>query len=98
MRFVLPSVRIPMGRRSHHPLLRVLSLLLGLAVIGVLLTVGLVVGGVLLIGGAILFAVRQWKRTPFPSPQAANSARPSPRTQTLEGEFVVISQSRPAAH
>ena len=52
MHFSLPPLR-----RPRHPLARALSLVLGVAVLGVLLVFGLVVAGVLLVGGIVLLAV-----------------------------------------
>ncbi|MGN6228085.1 hypothetical protein [Dyella sp. KULCS107] len=91
MRFVLPA-----PRRARHPLVRALSVLIGLAVVGVLMVFGLMVAGVLLVGGLVLLAVRQWKlRAGAP---VRGAARPSHRTQTLEGEFVVLHEGRRTAH
>ena len=90
MRFYLPP-----PRRSRHPLVRAVSLLLGIAVLGVLLVFGLAVAGVLLIGGAILLAWRQWKQVRAP---LTRTAKPNtPAADVLEGEFVVIRQG-PVAH
>jgi hypothetical protein len=89
MYFALPSLR-----RPRHPLARALSLLLGVAVLGVLLVFGLVVAGVLLVGGLVLLAVRQWKPARAPARPTASGAQPA----VLEGEFVVIRQGRPVAH
>jgi hypothetical protein len=89
MRFSLPPLR-----RPRHPLARALSLVLGVAVLGVLLVFGLVVAGVLLVGGIVLLAVRQWKQGHAPA--AAVGARPQPAV--LEGEFEVIRQGRPVPH
>ena len=91
MYFSMPSMR-----RPRHPLVRVLSLLLGVALIGVLLVFGLIVAGVLLIGGGVLLAVRQWKHSRAPAKSAAPNATHQPTV--LEGEFVVIQQGRPVAH
>lgn len=88
MRFHLPS-----PRRSRHPLVRALSLLVGVAMLAVLLLFGLAVAGVLLIGGAVVLALRQWKRTR--APQAGPRTQPA---DVLEGEFVVIHEGRPVAH
>lgn len=88
MRFTLPS-----PRRSRHPLVRALSLLIGVALVGVLLVFGLVVAGVLLVGGGLLLAVRQWTRKGS-APRAAADAR---QPEVLEGEFVVLRQTGPAA-
>ncbi len=91
MQFSLPSMR-----RSRHPLARVLSLLIGAAVLGVLLVFGLVVAGVLLVGGVVLLAVRQWKLSRSPIKSAtAESTRPA---AVLEGEYTVLRQGRPVTH
>lgn len=93
MRFIL----LPM-RRPRHPLARALSLLLGLALVGILLVFGLVVAGVLLVGGGLLLAWRQWRHgRRVGAPAATPNATPH-RPDVLEGEFVVLRQGRPAAH
>ena len=87
--------QLPAPRRSRHPLVRALSLLLGLATVGLLLVFGLVVAGILMVGGAVFLAWRQWRRrhaptaAPRPQPTAAN---------VLEGEFVVIHDKPAAQH
>jgi hypothetical protein len=87
---------LPPPRRSRHPLVRALSLLLGVAVLGVLLVFGLAVAGVLLVGGAVVLAWRQWKQARVPR---ASASRPDkPAADVLEGEFVVIRQGRPVTH
>jgi hypothetical protein len=90
MYFSMPSMR-----RSRHPLVRAISLLLGVALIALLLVFGLAVAGVLLVGGAILLAVRHWKQGRMPAKSAAHAAH---KPAVLEGEFVVIQQGRPVAH
>lgn len=89
MRFVLPS-----PRRSRHPLVRALSLLVGVALVGVLLVFGLVVASVLLVGGGLFLALRQWTRGRGVQRTAAAAHKP----EVLEGEFVVLRQTGPAAH
>ncbi|ULU26865.1 hypothetical protein [Dyella terrae] len=85
---------LPMPRRSRHPLVRALSLLVGLAVVGVLMVFGLVVAGVLLVGGAVVFALRQWSRKRGAvSPAGGRAHQP----EVIEGEFVVLQQTRHAA-
>ncbi|AIF46857.1 hypothetical protein [Dyella japonica] len=85
---------LPMPRRSRHPLVRALSLLVGLAVVGVLMVFGLVVAGVLLVGGAVVFALRQWSRKRGAvSPAGGRTHRP----EVIEGEYVVLHQTRHAA-
>ena len=100
MRLYLHSMRakgFPLGRRPRHPLARFLSLLLGLAVVGVLLVFGLVVSGVLLVGGAIVLAIRQWKLGQAPATEPDRGAG-KPQPAVLEGEFRVIHQGRPVTH
>lgn len=76
-------------QRSRHPLVRILSLLLGAAVLGVLLVFGLAVAGVLLVVGVVLLAVRQWKLAGTAAKPAAHSPH---QPDVLEGEFEVIRQ------
>jgi len=90
MHFSLPSMR-----RSRHPLARAASLLLGLALIGLLLVFGLVVAGVLMVGGVVLLAWRHW--TGGRTPRAA-APRRGHAPEVLEGEFVVLHPNRPIAH
>lgn len=80
-------------RRPRHPVARFLSLLIGLAIIGVLLVFGLVVASVLLVGGVILLLIRQWKRGDAPTKSAVESPKGQPAV--LEGEFRVL---RPERH
>jgi hypothetical protein len=82
-------------RRSRHPLARAQSLLLGVALVGLLLVFGLVVEGVLMVGGVVLLAWRYWTngRKPVAGP-AARARQP----EVLEGEFVVLHHQRPMAH
>jgi hypothetical protein len=89
MRFVLPA-----PRRFRHPLLRALSVLVGVAVVGLLAVFGLMVAGVLLVGGGLLLALRQWSR----GRGAQAKARAQHKPEVLEGEFVVLHQTRHAAH
>lgn len=89
--FQLPS------HRSRHPLARALSLLVGVALVGVMLVFGLVVAGVLLVGGSLWLALRQWNRARAVG-RATPAARASSRPQVLEGDFVVLREGRPAAH
>jgi hypothetical protein len=89
----LHSVFTP-SRRSRNPLARALSLVIGIALVGVLLVFGLVVASVLLVGGAIVLALRQWNRRNKPIPAAA---RPQ-SSEVIEGEFVVLQQRRHATH
>lgn len=87
--FQLPSYR------SRHPFARAVSLLLGVALLGVMVVFGLVVAGVLLVGGGLWLALRQWQR----ARALAGGAIPAGRshTQVLEGEFRVLHEGRPLA-
>lgn len=85
---------LPMPRRSRHPLIRALSLLVGLAVVGVLMVFGLVVASVLLVGGAVVFALRQWSRK---RGAVSPAARRTHTPEVIEGEYVVLHQSHHAA-
>ncbi|WP_266156945.1 hypothetical protein [Dyella silvatica] len=91
MRFVLLS-----PRRSRHPLVRALSLLIGLALVGVLLVFGLIVAGVLLVGGLIVFGLRQWTQSRQGNRPATTPKAHEP--EILEGEFVVLQQTNRTAH
>ncbi|MGN6281253.1 hypothetical protein [Frateuria sp.] len=86
--FQLPS------SRSRHPLARALSLVVGIAVLGLMLVFGLVVAGVLLVGGGLWLALRQWNRA-----RAVGRSAPAAgtRPQVLEGDFVVLHEGRPVA-
>ena len=82
---------VPPWRRSRHPLARAFSVLVGLALLGVLLVFGVVVLGVLAAGSIAFLIVRQWKlaRAPRVAPSASH------RPDVLEGEFTVLRQGRP---
>jgi hypothetical protein len=92
MRVFMPSIR-----RSRHPLVRALSLLVGVALIAVLLVFGLMVASVLLVGGVLLLAWRHWKHGSVFA-RSAGAAKPAHKPAVLEGEFVVVQQGRPVAH
>ena len=85
-------------RRSRHPLARVLSLVLGLALLGLLLIFGLLAAGILLVGGSALLAWRYWTRRRQVVPANANvdAPRDTQPTKVLEGEFVVLRREGPA--
>jgi hypothetical protein len=85
---------LPMPRRSRHPLVRALSLIVGLALLGVLMVFGLVVASVLLVGGGLVFAVRQWSRK---RASMSSAGRHTHKPEVIEGEFVVLNQTRHAA-
>ncbi|TBR36922.1 MULTISPECIES: hypothetical protein [Dyella] len=91
MRFVLP-----LPRRSRHPLVRALSLLVGVALVGVLFVFGLMVAGVLLVGGGLLLALRAWTTRGRRASAQAAAARPQHKPEVLEGEFVVLRHTRSA--
>ncbi len=78
-------------RRSRHPIARALSVVIGLAVVGMLMVFGLMVAGVLVVGGVLLLAIRQWKQAGLPKGQPAHRKAPP---DVIEGEFVVLNQHR----
>jgi uncharacterized protein (DUF58 family) len=86
--FQLPS------HRPRHPLARALSLVVGIALLGLMLIFGLVVAGVLLVGGGLWLALRQWKSARTITRTAPAAATRAP---VLEGDFVVVHEGRPAA-
>jgi len=88
-------IQLPSPRRSRHPLVRALSLLVGIALLGVLLVFGLALAGVLLLGGGLWLVWRQWQRPRAPQAAVVHPQKPAP--EVLEGEFVVIRQG-PVAH
>ena len=83
-------IHLPPPRRSRHPLVRALSLLVGVAVVGVLLVFGLALAGVLLLGGGLWLAWRQWRQAHSSPTAQVRPGKPAP--DVLEGEFVVIRQ------
>lgn len=86
---------VPPLRHPRHPLARLASVLLGLALFGLLLFFGLLAAGVLLVGGGALLLWRCWMRARQPaSARASHASRP----QVLEGEFVVVHSERPTTH
>jgi hypothetical protein len=95
MRFVFPPIR-----RSRNPLIRALSLVAGLALLGVLLVFGVVVLGVLVAGGLVFLAVRQWKlaRAGLTGSARPSASRKAKDPNVLEGEYVVIRQDHPVHH
>ena len=89
-------VTFPPLRRSRNPLVRAVSLLLGMALLGLLLLFGLAVAGVLLVGGGLWLVWRQWQlRRAMAQAPAAHAGPPA---DVLEGEFVVLRRDGPAAH
>jgi len=87
---------LPAKRRSRHPLVRALSLMLGVVLAGLLLLFGLLVAAVLMIGGALSLALRQGTRGHAPANAAGTQSARQP--EVLEGEFVVIRQQDRPAH
>ena len=91
MRFALPTFG-----RSRHPLVRALSMLVGLALIAVLFVFGLMIAGVLLTVGVVLLARRQWNLRH--AMRGAATGTGASRPEVLEGDFVVLGQDHPVAH
>lgn len=86
-------------QRPRHPLARLALALLGLAVFGALLVFGLIALAVLVAVGGVLMLVRAWRgrhasgrgNTP------EDGSRPAD-PEVLEGEYVVIRESRHVRH
>ncbi|HWU52597.1 MAG TPA: hypothetical protein VN153_07240 [Tahibacter sp.] len=80
--------------RSRHPLLRVLSALIGVVLVGAALVFGffLVLG--LAAVGAAIWAVRQFNKPASPAATASTpprtAAQPASASGIIEGEFVVV--------
>lgn len=88
---------LPFMRHSRHPLARVLSLVLGLALLGLLLIFGLLAAGILLVGGSVLLAWRYWTRRQHLARTDAHVATPgNAQRQVPEGEYVVLRREGPA--
>lgn len=87
MRFSLPPIRHP-----RNPLLRILSLVIGVALVGLMLVFGLAVAGLLLVGGIVLLAVRRLAR----GQAHVGATKPGDARQPniLEGQFVVVRRDR----
>ncbi|MEO5811202.1 MAG: hypothetical protein ABIU96_05475 [Rhodanobacter sp.] len=89
--------QLPLLRRPRHPLARVLSLVVGLALLGLLLIFGLLAAGILLVGGSALLVWRYWTRKrQIAAPSANVTASPDAQPKVLEGEFVVLRREGPA--
>lgn len=88
----------PSMRRRQHPLVRALSLLVGVALVAVLLVFGLFVVGILLVGGALLLALRQWKVGRMSANPGNVRQDRAKRPDVLEGEFVVVHRDRTITH
>ena len=86
--------------RARHPLLRVLHVLIGLTVLGLMLSFGimmagfsLIMTGIIILGGSLWLAVQRWRlgragRKPHPSQQKNGPG------SVLEGEFTVVDSNR----
>ncbi len=78
-------------RRPRHVLVRILSLVAGVAALGLLLIFGLLAAGILLVGGSTLLAWRYWmRRRPLGSVSASPRTAQATPPKVLEGEFVVV--------
>lgn len=84
--------------RTRHPLLRALSALLGVLIVGATLVFGFFVLVALAAIGAVVWAVRQFGK---PAQRAAAGAgtpppgSPPPPPGVIEGEFVVVREPEP---
>lgn len=80
--------------RSRHPLLRVLSALVGVVLVGAALVFGFFIVLGLAAVGAAIWAARQFSRPATPpattAPPRATSASATSAGGIIEGEFVVV--------
>ena len=80
--------RIP---RTRHPLLRIVSAVVGVLILAALVVFGFFAALALVTVGAVVWAVRQFTR---PSQAPATSTRPQgpppPPAGVIEGEFTVV--------
>ena len=72
--------------------MRIASMLLGLALLGLLLFFGLLAAGVLLVGGSVLLF---WRYSTRARRAAFAKTTEAPKPQVLEGKFVVLRNERP---
>lgn len=85
----------PPSHRHRHPLARLISLVVGIALLGLMLVFGLVAAGVLLVGGGLWLALRRWQAMKAVGKQPAS--RHGRRHDLLEGDFVVLHRGGPAS-
>jgi fatty acid desaturase len=84
-------------QRPRHPLARLALALLGLAVFGALLVFGLIALAVLVAVGGVLMLVRAWRGRHADGNAPEDGSRPAD-PEVLEGEYVVIRESRHVRH
>jgi hypothetical protein len=76
--------------RARHPLVRLLTAIVGAVALVVLLAFGLAAAAALVIGGAIVLLVKALT-APQQQPHRA-PARPAAASGVIEGEFKVVSE------
>ena len=79
--------------RARHPLVRLLTLVAGAAVLLVVLAFGFFAAVALAIGGAVVVLLNAL-RTPQPRPAHAEPATQAP-AGVIEGEFKVVRETAP---
>ncbi len=80
-------------RQSMHPVLRVLLMLVGAAVLATLLIFGAVAFVAMFALGGITLAVQRWRTGHDSASGTAETAQPRD-ARVLEGEFVVVDRER----
>lgn len=78
-----------MPRQSMHPVLRVLLILAGAAVLATLIIFGAMALLALFAVGGITLAVQRWRAAHGKAPATAHT-RKAPDPRVLEGEYVVV--------
>lgn len=89
-------IELPPFRRSPHPLLRVLGGVLGVAALIALLAFGAFALLLALLVVSVAFVARQVTRPRVAASRGESGAQPAPTPPpgVIEGEFVVVSETR----
>lgn len=84
-----------MPQQSMHPILRVLMILAGAAVLATLIIFGAVALLAMFVLGGVTLAVQRWRTGHGKPPSPAHPAKPTD-SRVLEGEYVVVDRERPS--
>lgn len=81
-------------RQSMHPVLRVLLILAGAAVLATLIIFGAMALLALFAVGGITLAIQRWRAAHGKAPSSTDANR-AQDTRVLEGEYVVVERDNP---
>lgn len=79
--------------RTRNPLVRLLALVIGAAVLVVVVAFGLFAAAALVVGGAIVLLVKALTRA-SPTAGGRPTARPAAAGGVIEGEFRIVDDTR----